>query len=97
MRERRESKKKTSGSGAMVKGKWPYYDIINFLECYFQCRNTTGNFPQMSAANVSFTIQKKLKSAILNRKIKVQVTTRIWKAGQAKRRQQELKEGNDKN
>jgi hypothetical protein len=30
--ERRKSKKKISGSGATVKGKWPYYVVMNFLE-----------------------------------------------------------------
>lgn len=30
MRERRRSEEKISGNGAKVKGKWPYYDIINF-------------------------------------------------------------------
>ena len=44
-----------SGSGATVKGKWPYYDIMNFLEYYLQRRNTTGNVPQTAAATVSFT------------------------------------------
>jgi len=34
MRERRKSKEKISGSGAMAKEKWPYYDIMNFLEYY---------------------------------------------------------------
>jgi len=38
----------------MVKGKWPYYDIINFLEYYFQHRNTIGNIPQTAAATVPF-------------------------------------------
>jgi hypothetical protein len=31
MRERRKSKDKISGSGAMVKGRWPYYDVMNFF------------------------------------------------------------------
>jgi hypothetical protein len=34
MRERRKSKEKISGRGATVKGKLPYYDVINFLEYY---------------------------------------------------------------
>jgi len=38
MRERRKSKEKISGSGATVKGKWPFYDVINFLEYYLYCR-----------------------------------------------------------
>jgi hypothetical protein len=32
MGERRKSKEKIPGNGATVKGKWPYYDVINFLE-----------------------------------------------------------------
>jgi hypothetical protein len=55
MRERRKSKEKMSGRGATAKGKWPYYDTINFLENYLQRRNTTGNVPQTAAATVSFT------------------------------------------
>jgi hypothetical protein len=55
MRERRKSKEKTSGSGAMAKLKWPYYDIMNFLEHYLHRRNMTGNIPQTAAATVSFT------------------------------------------
>lgn len=54
MRERRKSKDKISGSGATVKGKWPYYDTMNFLEFYLQRRNTTGNVPHTEAATVSF-------------------------------------------
>jgi hypothetical protein len=54
MRERRKSKKKTSGSGATVKGKWPCYDMINFLEYYLQRRNTSGNIPHTAVATVSF-------------------------------------------
>jgi len=54
MRERRKSKgKKTSGSGATVKGKWPYYGIMNFLEYYLQRRNTSGNIPHTATATVS--------------------------------------------
>jgi hypothetical protein len=55
MSERRKSKEKMSGSGATAKGKWPYYNIMNFLEYYLQRRNTTGNVPQTEAAAVSFT------------------------------------------
>jgi len=55
MRERRKSKEKISGSGAMVKGKWPYYDYLNFLEYYLQHRNMAGSVPQTAAATVSFT------------------------------------------
>jgi hypothetical protein len=98
MRERRKSKEKISGSGAMVKGKWPYYDIMNFLEYYLQCRHTTGSVPQMAAATVSFANPEELKSAILSWKEKVHVMTRIWKAVRINRSsQQELKEGKNKN
>jgi len=31
MRERRKSKEKISGSGATVKGKLPYYGVMNLL------------------------------------------------------------------
>jgi hypothetical protein len=41
MRERRKSKAKISGSGATVLEKWPYYDVMNFLEYYLQRRTTT--------------------------------------------------------
>ena len=33
-------KKKISGCGATVKGKWLYYDVLNVLEYYFQRRTT---------------------------------------------------------
>ena len=54
MSERRKSKEKISGNGVPVKGKWPYYDLMYFLEYYLQLRNTTGNVPQTAAATVSF-------------------------------------------
>ena len=38
MGKEENQKKKISGSGATVKGKWPYYDVLNFLECYLQRR-----------------------------------------------------------
>jgi len=38
MRERRKSKEKISGSGVRVRGKWPFYDVMNFLEYYLQRR-----------------------------------------------------------
>jgi len=31
MRKRRKSKEKMSGSRAMVKGKWLYYEVMNFF------------------------------------------------------------------
>jgi hypothetical protein len=53
MRERRKSKDKISGSGATVKGKWPYYDVMNFLEYYLQ---RTGNVPEAATAiEITFT------------------------------------------
>jgi hypothetical protein len=33
-------RKKISGSGATVKGKWPYYDVMNSLEYCLQRRTT---------------------------------------------------------
>jgi len=38
MKERGKSKEKISGGGATVRGKWPYYDVVNFLEYYLQRR-----------------------------------------------------------
>jgi hypothetical protein len=56
MRERRKLKTKISGSGATVLEKWPYYDVINFLECYLQRRTRTGKVPKISTTTeVSFT------------------------------------------
>jgi hypothetical protein len=56
MRERRKSKAKISGSGATVLEKWPYYDVINFLENYLQRRTTTGDVPEIvNTTEVSFT------------------------------------------
>jgi hypothetical protein len=37
MGERRKSKEKIK-KWDMVRGKWPYYDVLNFLEYYFQRR-----------------------------------------------------------
>jgi hypothetical protein len=40
----------------MLKGKWPYYDVMNFLKCYLQRRTTTGSVPETATATeVSFT------------------------------------------
>jgi len=66
MRERRESKEKISGSVVTVKGKYPFYDVINFLGYYLQ-RRTMEMFqrPQLQLKFHSL-IQMKLKSAILN-------------------------------
>jgi hypothetical protein len=49
MRERRKPKDTISRTGATVKGKWPYYDVINFLGYYLQRRTTTGNVPETAA------------------------------------------------
>ena len=39
-----------------MKGKWPYYGVMNFLEYYLQSRNKTGNVPETATATeVSFT------------------------------------------
>ena len=61
MRERRKSKVKISGSRATVKGKWPYYDVMNFLEYYLQ-RITMEMF-QRQQLQLTFhsLIQMKLK------------------------------------
>jgi len=56
MREKRKSKEKVSGRGATVKGKWPYYDVMNCLKYYLQHRTTTGNVLETATATeVSFT------------------------------------------
>jgi hypothetical protein len=56
MRERRKSKAKISGSGAMELGKWPYYDATNFLKNYLRCRTTTLNYPETATTTkISFT------------------------------------------
>ena len=43
MRERRKSKEKMSVSGVKLERKWPYYDVMNFLE-YFLERRTVEMF-----------------------------------------------------
>jgi hypothetical protein len=56
MRERRKLKTKISGSGATVLEKWPYYDVMNFLENYLKRRTTSGNVPETAnTTEVSFT------------------------------------------
>jgi hypothetical protein len=66
MRERRKSKEKVSGSGATVKGKWPFFDVMNFLEHYLQRR--IMDIFQRHQLQLKFhsLIQMKLKLAILN-------------------------------
>ena len=55
MRERRKSKEKTSGSGATVRGKQPYYDVVNFFGVLLAAQNY-GNVPKRATATeVSFT------------------------------------------
>ena len=66
MRERRKSKEKISESGATVKEKWSFYDVMNFFEYYLQ-RRTVEMF-QRRQLQLTFhsLIQIKLKSAIRN-------------------------------
>jgi hypothetical protein len=64
MKERRKSKEKVSGSGATVKGKWPYYNVVNFLEYYLQCRNM--EMFQRQQLQLHSLIQMKIKWTILN-------------------------------
>jgi len=66
MRERRKSKEKISGSGATVRGKWPYYDVMNFLEYYLQRRTMEMFQRQQLQLKLHSLIQMKLKSATLN-------------------------------
>ena len=66
MGEGRKSKEKISGSGATVKGKWPYYDVVNFLECYLQRRIMEIFQRQQLQLKFHSPIQMKLKSATLN-------------------------------
>jgi hypothetical protein len=58
MRERRKSKVKISGSGVTVLEKWPYYDVMNFLEYYLQHRTTTGNVPETATTTEMFQRQQ---------------------------------------
>jgi len=64
MREGRKSKEKISGSGATVKGKWPFYDVINFLEYYLQGRTMEMFQRQQLQLKFHSLIQMKLQSAI---------------------------------
>jgi hypothetical protein len=66
MSERRKSKEKISGSGATVKGKWPYYDAVNFLEYYLQLRTVEMFQRQQLQLKFHSLIQMKLKWTILN-------------------------------
>ena len=66
MKERRKSKEKISGSGAMVKGKWPFYDVMNFLEYYLQRRIMEMFQREQLQLKFHSLIQMKLKWAILD-------------------------------
>ena len=65
MWERRKSKEKISGSGATVKGKWPYYGVMNFLEYYLQGRTMEMFQRQQLQLMFHSLIQMKLNSATL--------------------------------
>ena len=80
------------GSGDTVKGKWPYYDVMNFLEYYLQ-RRTVEMF-QRQQLQLHSLIQMKIKWTILNNwKEKIYFMTRKWTEVRVKKnRQQELKE-----
>jgi len=66
MRERRKSKEKISGSGATVKGKWPYYGVMNFLGYYLQRRTMEMFQRQRLELKLHSLIQMKVKLATLN-------------------------------
>ena len=56
MRERRKTKENQSGSGATLKGKRSFYDVMNFLDCYLQRRTASGNVTETSSSTeVSLT------------------------------------------
>ena len=56
MRERRKTKENKSGNGATFKAKWPFYDIMNFLDRYLQRRTTSANVAETSSSTeVSLT------------------------------------------
>ena len=66
MRERRKSREKISRSGATVKRKWLFYDVMNFLDYYLQRRTREMFHRQQLQLKFHSLIQMKLKSAILN-------------------------------
>jgi hypothetical protein len=68
MRERKNQKKKISGGGVMVKGKWPYYYVMTFffLEYYLQRRTMEIFQGRQLQLKFHSLIQMKLKWAILN-------------------------------
>jgi hypothetical protein len=50
-----KSKEKISGSGTTVRGKWPFYDVMNFFRVLFAAQNY-GYVPDTATATeVSFT------------------------------------------
>ena len=48
MRVKRNEKNKPSGSGAKPKTKWPYCDLMSFLDQFTESRDTSGNVQQES-------------------------------------------------
>jgi len=65
MREKENHKE--SGTGATLKGKWPYYEVMNFLEYYLQPRTTEMFHRHQLQIEFHSLIQVKLKWAILNK------------------------------
>jgi hypothetical protein len=97
MRERRKSKEKISGRGATVKGKWPYYDVMNCFQYYLQHRTTNGNVPETATATateVSFADPDETEIGNSEQLEGENIShDQKWKEGRVKRRgQQELKE-----
>jgi len=66
MRERRKQKEKILSTAATVKGKWPYYNVMNFMEYYLQRRTMEMFQRQQLQLKYHSLIQVKLKWAILN-------------------------------
>jgi hypothetical protein len=62
---KKKIKGKISGSGATVKGKLPYYDVMNFMEYYMQRRTMKMFQRQQQQLKFHSQIQMKLKWAIL--------------------------------
>jgi hypothetical protein len=50
----------------MAKGKWPYYDVMNFFEYYLQHRTVEMFQRQQLQLKFHSLIHMKLKWAILN-------------------------------
>jgi hypothetical protein len=66
IREGRKSKEKISESGTTVRGKWPYYDVTNFLEYCLQRRSVEMIQRQQLQLKLHSLIQMKLKLATVN-------------------------------